>query len=416
MLSFRYALAAAMLCTLAASSAFAQSGEAVLPTKRMLGPHGLERVWWNQATLDPSRDRVRHLVADEEVVVVQTRNGVVTAFDANDGKKLWASRLGRTAGRSYPALMNERLVLVVIGTNVFAVNKFSGSTAWEFNLPAAPSATLEMDDERVYFGALDGSVFAFSLEKIQEYYSEKLLPQWSTQTMVWRYKTDHSITTPPVVAKNFVNFANKRGSLYSVSAGDRKLSFQFETDSPITTPLVRSKGFLYVASEDFRLYCLRVENGTTRWTYNSGLAIRKPAQVIDQDVFLNPSGGGIHCVDGLLGKRKWWRPKIEDFVAASPDRVYVTHELGDLQILDRETGAVQASLGMRNFSIRLANHRTDRIYIAKPSGLLVCIREQGREFPLYYKHPERRPILPEFTPEPGDEKKNGEKNEDDETE
>lgn len=42
----------------------------------------------------------------------------------------------------------------------------------------------------------------------------------------------------------------------------------------------------------------------------------------------------------------------------------------------------------------------DRIFLASPSGLVVALRERGRSFPQYHMFPERRPILPEFAPDP----------------
>lgn len=400
MLQNRHVLLSAVVGLLLAAPGFAQRGTVSFPTRRLLEPHGLERAWWNQATLNPARDRVRHLVADEDVVIVQSRNGVVTVFDAHDGKKLWAARPGRADAASFPALTNGELVVLVIGTEVYALRKFSGATAWEFTLPAVPSTGPEMDANHVYVGTGDGSMFAFDLQKIERLHREKLLPQWSAQTVAWRYKTDKTVTTPPVSSGRVVNFANKGGSMYCVTTADRNLVFQFETDSPILAPMTRSKRLLYLASEDFKLYCLNMENGTTRWMYNTGLPIRKPARVIDQDVFITPSRGGLHCIDSLFGHRKWLRPRMTAFVAASPSRVYATDGVGNLDILDRESGAVRGSLGLRNFSVRLSNGRTDRIYLATPTGLVVCIREKGREFPLYYMYPERRPILPEFAPSP----------------
>src|SRR5262245_60570660 len=40
-------------------------GTPELPSPRMLGPLRLERMWWNQATLNTQRDKVRFLTADE---------------------------------------------------------------------------------------------------------------------------------------------------------------------------------------------------------------------------------------------------------------------------------------------------------------------------------------------------------------
>jgi len=503
MSKIRTAFTALFVLVLCSAAAVAQynSLRTVLPTKRMLAPHGLERAWWNQATINPSRDVIRHLVADEHVVIVQSRSGVVTVFDAENGKKLWAVRVGRVDAVSFPAVTNDDLMLIVTGTQLFALTKFDGNMIWRIRLPSTPSTSPEIDDDQVYFGARDGSVYAFDLRKIRQFYEEGLLPQWSAQTRAWRYKAFKEVTTPPISTGRVINFASKGRSLYSVTKTDRKLVWQFETDSQISAPMTQSNGSLFLPSEDFKLYCLNIENGRTRWVYNTGLPIRKPPTAIGNNVFLTPANGGLHVItpqtakkwevviantlaageqieisvngnpfttmvtdetgppdiadllaktintdnlegvsvdastgNGVMiittgpaadvsakvtkngnpvegkvgirsyvryaGSRLWWKARITDFVAASPTRVYATDRFGSLIILAREDGATIASLPLRAFSVRIANGRTDRIFIAKPSGLVACIRESDIEYPLYYKFPDRRPILPELAPNP----------------
>ena len=393
---------ATVLCLAAAPHmAVAQSSLSYsLPTKRMLSPHNLERMWWNQATLDPSRDIVRHLTADENVVIVQSRSGLTTVFDISNGRKLWAVQIGRVDSVAFPAITNDDYVMIASGTALYALQKFTGKLIWKFDLPAAPSTSPAIDDDQIYVGSRDGSVYAFDLRKITKLHKEGLLPQWSAKTLVWRYKAFKEVTTPPISTGRVVNFASRGGSLYSVTATDRKLVFQFETDHAISAPMAQSPGFLYLPSEDFKLYCLNAENGRTRWVYNTGLPIRKQPKVIGQEVFLTPSHGGLHVIDRGSGRRKWWRNKITGFIAASPTRAYVSDNVGNLIILNREDGAVVAALPLRKFRIRLANARTDRIIIATQSGLVACIREKGQEFPIYHMHPERRPLQPEFAPNP----------------
>jgi len=393
-----FALLTVACSTISGFSAQAQG--TLLPTPRMLAPHGLERMWFNQATLNPSRDRVQHLVADENVVIVQSRSGVVTTFDITNGRKLWAVQPARVDAISFPAVTNDDLVLIVSGMSMYALQKFTGKLAWSFKLPSSPSTSPGVDDERVYVGARDGSVYAFNLKRINKYFNERLLPQFSGQTMDWRYKAFKEITTPPISTGRVVNFASRGGSLYSVTTTDRKLSFQFETDFPISAPMAESERYLFLPSEDFKLYCLNKENGVTRWVYNAGLEIRKQPQVIEQDVFLTPDHGGLHVVDRGSGRRKWFRGRLTEFVAASTSRVYVSDNVGNLVILGREDGKMIAALPLRRFSKRISNGRTDRVIIATTTGLVACIRERGREFPIYYMFPERRPLLPEFAPAP----------------
>lgn len=370
-----------------------------LPSQRLLSRYGLERGWWGQATLNPSRDTVRYFTVDEENVYVQATSGVVTAFDNESGRRLWAVQLGRRDLFSYALASNEEFALVAVGMQLFALDKYSGDLLWEIRLPAHPSTSPAMDEKYVYIGTLDGSVYAFSLRKIHELFNENLLPQWSHETLVWRYKTAKSITTPPISTGRVVDFASQDNLLYSVSADEREQIFLFETDAPVSAPMVRSEGLLYMASEDFNFYCLNAENGRVRWEFVSGLPVRQAPVVIGPHVFLLPDRGGMYCLSKTSGSQIWWQPKGTEFLAATPELVFMSDSLDNVVMLDRRDGAPLGALPMRYFKKRVANDRTDRLFLASESGLVISIRDQNREFPLYHKHPERRPIMPMFAEE-----------------
>ena len=51
--------------------------------------------------------------------------------------------------------------------------------------------------------------------------------------------------------------------------------------------------------------------------------------------------------------------------------------------------------------MRIANDRTDRLYFATDKGLVLCLRERERDYPLFHKQPEKRPVEPEIAPEEG---------------
>lgn len=401
-----------------------------LPTRRTLAQANLERVWWNQATMDPSRDRLKHLVADESVVVALSRSGLLTTFDAETGKKLWALRIGRGRGMPFAPVLNDSVVLAVTGSVMHAIDKYKGEYKWKFTLPAAPSTGPEIDDHRVYVGTRSGSVIAFDLKKIRRFYAEGLLPKWSYQTMAWRYKAFKEVTTVPISTGRVVFFASRGKSLYSVSTNveqgkERKLRFQFETDAAISAPLgiwfdrstlkrgeerkpvnlLKPDEFDYIPSillpsEDFKLYCINGLSGHTRWVFNTGLAIRTQPYVIDNHVYVLPSGGGMYRVDVASGTRTYpWVAPVQDvvgFVAASQKRLFVSDKINNLMIVDRKTAAVTGRLHFQSFSVRFANDRTDRIIIARPSGLIAVLREKGDGYkhPHYFKYPERQPILP----------------------
>lgn len=372
-----------------------------LPSTRTLDRFGLERAWWNQATLNTARERIRHLVADEEVVIAQSTGGIATAFDAETGKRLWSVQIGRRDDPSYPAATNERLVLITASQFLYAFDKLTGNIEWRIEVPSQPSTSPSADDRRVYVGCLDGSVYAFNLRRIRELYAERLLPQWSYQTIDWKFQTAGAITTPPlpIEGDQVICFASLDRSLYCVTRNEREIRFQFETDAPVSAPLAYHEGKLYLASQDFDLYCINILNGNPFWRFVSGTAITKKPYIVGDDLYLLPETGGMFCLSVDTGTQRWWRPKMTEFLGASMGRLYASDEQGNLVLLARADGALLGAIPLRPFPVRFYNDRTDRIFLASDSGLVIALRERGQQFPVYHRYPERRPILPEFAPE-----------------
>lgn len=398
----------AFITALAGIAAFADVGSANaqsspvtadLPTTQYLSRYGLERAWWSQATVNPKRDKVKYMVIDEENVYLQSTGGTVTAFDADSGKRLWAVQLGNRDEPIFPGVSNDQHFLAVNGMTLYCVARFSGDVLWELKLPAMPSAGTAVDDDHIYIGTLDGSVYSFELRKIKDLAKRNLLPTWSFQSMRWRYRTGKEITTPAYSTGRLVNFASRDGSLYAVSATERQLTWQFETNAPITAPFAATDVSLVLASEDFYVYCLNRDNGLVRWEYASGFPIRKAPRVIGEDVYVLPDRGGMFNLTLANGDEKWSRPGITNFLAATKKRLFTSDATGNVVILNRANGKPLGSLPLRAYNVRLENERTDRLYLATSSGLIICLREQGSEFAQYHKFPDRSPVVPEVEPD-----------------
>jgi outer membrane protein assembly factor BamB len=389
----------------AASPGLAQSSSigTTLPSEPVLNHYGLTRAWWGQATMNPARDKVEHLVSDEELTFVQATSGIVTAFDNQTGKHLWAVQLDRTDQPSYPLVTNDDFALIAAGMTLYALDKWTGDVAWKHRLASFPSTSPTTDETQIYLGALDGSLYAYDLHKIQELYSERRLPEWSYQTLSWRHQASQEVTTPAISAEGLVSFASRGRTLYSIrysaKTNRRELNFQFETNAPVSAPLAFVNGFLYLASEDDYVYCINNQTGQVKWRRAMALPVRKAPHIIDDQMFVTPARGGMHCWSASTGKPQWWRGRTSEFLAATPSLIFASDDLGNLVILERKTGTTLAALPWGRFSVRVANDRTDRLFMATESGLVVCIHERDREFPLYHKHADRKPILPQFATE-----------------
>ena len=396
------------LVALVAFGSIAASGPALyaqvsspLPRERMLSRYGLTRAWWNQATLNPGLDEVAHFTGDEENVYIQSRSGIVTAFDAESGHRLWSSLVGSESQQALPASSNAEILLVAVGMNVHALNKFTGEVLWELSLPHHPSTAPAMDDDRVYLGMVDGSSFAYDLRKIRDLWEENRLPKWSNLAFVWRYQAPQRISSPPIPDGRSVTFASANGSVYSVGASERRLYYQFETANRtrIVTPLGRGEDSIFVTSEDSRMFCLNKENGVRRWAFTAGVPIRRQPRVVEGNVYVTPQNDGMYCLNTSSGLTKWHQPRASEFLASTTDYLIASDALDNVLLMAHEDGAILGVLPLRGYKVRLHNDRTDRCYLATPDGVVVCLREKGQEFPLYHMFPDRRPLLPEFAPE-----------------
>ncbi len=383
------------------SSAFAQGNkqQTALPSSRLLARYGLERAWWSQATMNIYRDKVAHMSADEESLYVLSTGGAFTALDSETGRKRYSLQLGRGDSPSYPAVSNDDLVLVNAGMMMYGIEKRSGDVRWSLELPSQPSTSPTVDNIYIYYGTLDGSIYAFDLKQIEKLHNANRLPQWTDIAKKWRFKTAAEVTTAPIVSFGVINFASRDKSLYSVSRLERKLQWQFETNRPISAPLGRSSGMLFLGTEDLNVFAIDQEKGAVRWQFVAGLPIRKQPRVIEDDVYVFPEGGGVHALSRLNGSQKAWTAAPSDFVAATKTVLLTSDDVGNLIVLARKDLATIGSVNLSDYKVRYGNDLTDRAYLATKTGLVVCLREVGHEFPTYHLYPERQPILPEFAPE-----------------
>lgn len=404
------------------------SAERMLPSRQQLSRFGLELAWWGQGVMNPARDKVEHLSADEDCVYVQSTGGIITAFDAQTGQRRWAVQLGQFDPPSFRVVTNENLAMVVVGTHMYGLEKSSGKTLWQLRLPGQASTSPAADAQRAYVGMLDGSLYAFDLKVIRELYRDNRLPEWSHLAIAWRYTTSKEISSPPLIFGSRLCMASRDGNVYAVTTDRRQLVFQFETDAPIVAPITRMDDLLFLTSEDFSFYALRVkpnapplpskkvgegavddpvvrrdkESGKVVWEFTSGLPIRKAPHAVVSDVYILPDRGGFYCLSSRTGEQRWWQPQGVDYVATSSKHVYATDLDLNLLVMSRETGSVSGALPLRRFTERFANDRTDRIVVSTDSGLVMVLRETGKVIPTYHMYPDRLPLLPEFAPAEGE--------------
>ncbi|MES2788356.1 MAG: PQQ-binding-like beta-propeller repeat protein, partial [Planctomycetota bacterium] len=327
-------------------------------------------------------------------------SSILSCFDSETGRKLWATNLGGQDEPAFPPVANETTVIIASGSNLIALNKWTGDILWDFPLPISPSTAPIIDEKQAYLGTTDGSLMAFDLEQLATRFNKRLNVESAGMAIRWKYKITANIDTQPVSSGETISFAGTNRTTYTISRA-RDLRYTFDTPLPVSAGLATNRGLLYVCTADARVFALDVVTGALRWQTVVGAPVYETPRLIQDEMFVSPLGIGMFRLRARDGAEMWDHPAqgVDKFVGATSDSVFGSDRAMNLVRLSRKTGEIQGALPLDRFTLRIANDLTDRLYLATPTGMIIALREPGRELPLYFKFPERLPIMPEFAPE-----------------
>ena len=371
----------------------------------------LEKLWEAQAVLNVDRDKVAHIVNDEDVIYVQSTAGVVTAINAETGREMWTTQVGRTDEVAMPATSNAGIVMIVTGPKLYAMDKFTGRQLFSYRLNSQPSAGPVITEGSFLVPLSDTSVAACSLKTLQYLERYQKLPPGIAQPIAWRFVTGEVIKVAPVAGASRCAFVTDHGNVFVVDIGgvqSGKSKFQFLLQSQPTAPLTlasRDQEYLFAAAANNRLYCIGLNtNGRMQWTYPLGQRVSEPITVIGQDVFVVGDEGELMALglkSGLPRQTTSGKPfvltDVDKLVSVSENAVYVLDSSGRLLTVDRKSGDVlEKSTEFQELKVPIRNSVTDRLYLSSTSGRVVCLKESGVDFPIYHQNPKRSPIMPEI--------------------
>jgi len=390
--------------------------------------HGLTRPWFTQIQLDRGRARVSSILLHEEVLYVQTDRAMVHAIDGETGATLWTRQVGRPGHPSLTPGANRDYLACINGSHLYVCNRYNGDLLFEIEVGGAPGAGPAVSEKRAYVPMVNGLVIAYRLEsltdpmyelgkvktgvteeekaaleenrrenlRLRQEYIPPLACQSIGRTLV------QPLVTRQNPAEEYVAWPTDRGHL-NVGRIDRNredsfwVKYRLETDQEISAqPTYRPAnindpadfGIIFAASRDGFVHAIDERNGQSLWRFSTGEPLVQPAVVVEDDVFVATQPGGIYCLDANTGREKWWTPQIEQFLAVSKERVYVTDKVGRTLTLNLKTGARLDTIPLPPLPIKLINHRTDRIYLATHTGLVQCLHETELSEPI--RHGEHR--------------------------
>jgi hypothetical protein len=217
---------------------------------------------------------------------------------------------------------------------------------------------------------------------------------------------------------------------------------EFIAEAAITAPLVAGGDSLYVATADSNLITLSMRelreksmaaNSMPRGKFTTGgPVVQKPVLTSDSVYIVGERWGLIRLKrdsleplwterlpDGRVRPKQ--NPEVAKLLSVSPRTklaakagekegadakelyssayVYALDRQGKLLVIDADRGTTLSSFDVSSFTLPVTNDKTDRLYLASNSGLLICLHDRLKVVPAYLqKAPDKKAAEP--VPEP----------------
>jgi outer membrane protein assembly factor BamB len=349
-------------------------------------------------------------VQDHGTVYVQSRRGVLQAFDAGSGRTIWVTQVGNREKPSEPPAVNAEYIAVVNGTDLYVLDRRDGGIVFRKGLNDVPTAGLAISREWIFVPMISGNVVAYKLPDI----NLRALPEAKSavgakpkelsererrlrdmqraeygggQIPTMRFASFSPVVIPPLVTRNKLAWTESRGRIYLAQKDRPQVDSRFDALEPITAPLTYWRQHIFAASRDGYVYALHELRGTVSWRFSVGEPMNQPPVPMDDAIYATADTGGMYCLDLRSGDQRWWAPGIKSFLAASSSRLYVADNTGAMQVLDRASGARLDSIRIDRLDLRVTNLRSDRIFIGTHTGVLQCLHESQQTDPLIHVLP-----------------------------
>jgi outer membrane protein assembly factor BamB len=165
--------------------------------------------------------------------------GNISCLNTADGSLAWKIETQKPV-ISTPMIDGEAVYIGGDDSVYRAIKVSDGSIIWQENMHSKIIGGSALYNSRqLIFGCVDGSVY--SLNK-------------SDGSLNWKFKTNGTVTSSPVVSGNIIYASSYDSYIYSIDGSSGKMlwSYQMENKSK-TTPVVW-KDYLFAAADDI-LYC-----------------------------------------------------------------------------------------------------------------------------------------------------------------
>ena len=229
--------------------------------------------------------------------------------------------------------------------------------------------------------------------------------------LIWNFQSGDAVRSSPVIGGGRVYFGSMDGIVYALDLENGSIVWEYNAESGFESPALFVGGSLVIGALDGILYCLDAENGSLRWMYDlaaqlSGSANWVPGRSISAangreggvpgasdsiEILIGSYDGSLYSFD-LSSGSMLWNYATENFINGAPSLFYRENNAGDTEslavfgscdarvhavsILDR-AGTISVETG--SYIAGSAAIRDGLAYLGNYGGRALCVDvEDGR--------------------------------------
>jgi outer membrane protein assembly factor BamB len=371
---------------------------------------GLVREWIVQVPFDSAAYRLSGVTVGDGLVLAQSGDGGLHAIrtapsaaaPARVGTVAWSTTVGAAAGHAWPATVGSRLVTVASELAVHALDRDSGIVEWERPTDALTAASPIQAGDWVYTPLATNRLLRLPVNPLRDPAADAEPPA----AVAGRGAGDAAAPTPPESLEPVSIAAGGRydqppvplddGILWSTANGlvaiQRTPLGWIRHEFPEANPAAWARGAPLVLTgppvvRGNSIFIAAADSGVARIDLNApnkpGLRAAWTAALPDRAasvpfvsgdtvvVSIGPSGFvGLSAADG---RERWRSSLVGTLVAVAAGRAWILDDVGRLTALDLATGSRRLSVCMGCFTLPVINTLSERLVLASPGGLVVCL-------------------------------------------
>ena len=296
---------------------------------------------------------------------------------------------------SSPAIADGVVYFGSVDGCLYAVEQETGKQKWKFKTQRQVTSSPAVANGVVYFTGFDSALYAlatdtgavkwrFAAEYERRFQANRLHGYPPGYQMI---PDSHDLfTSSPAVFNGKVYFGSGDGNVYAVNAETGALQWKFATGDVVHASPAIANNTVYIGSWDSYLYALDAETGQERWRFKTGedsfihnqVGFQSSAAVVDGTVYVGCRDAHVYAVDAATGRKKWDYATNKSWVIGTPavrdGSVYAgTSDSSRFHALDAKTGRMRFTFDAKAYMFSSAAIAGDLAYVGSHNGKLYAI-------------------------------------------